>query len=242
MKLTLGKGFRFTTLLLVQINAYALNPVQGWYAGLILGVSHQSGSTATFVTSSTRIPTGTGTLSYSTMGDVGGQLGYRCNHFRAEGELFYNNNPMNILNINKVEINSSTTANRLTMQGASNMGAFMVNGYYDLFTPDQDGYSVVVPYVGIGAGYAYIQKNITFFFNQSELPDDQLTKTQTSPAAQAIIGVSYFMDDFTTFALDFRAFSTVSSSNTGNRNLNTFNTKTEIFSVNLLFNGAFDFG
>jgi len=50
MNLALGKKISITTLLLMQINVYALNPVQGWYAGLILGVNHQPDKTVTFVT------------------------------------------------------------------------------------------------------------------------------------------------------------------------------------------------
>lgn len=232
----------FASLCIANINLYATNPVQGWYAGLLLGVSSQASKSATFVTFPQYIPSQQGTLAYSILGDVGGQLGYRCNSFRVEGELFYNNNPMNTLTIGNKVINSSSTANGLNLDGASNMGAFMINGFYDFYTPTQDGSSAVVPYVGLGVGYSYIVNNITFTFNQNSLPNNNLSQTQTGFAGQGIIGLSYFMDDFTTFALDFRYFSNASSQSSVTIGANTFNPHTQIYSINLLFNGAFDFG
>lgn len=244
MKLAVKLGL--ASLLLVNTQAFALNPVQGWYAGLILGVSYAP-TTTVIPTKSLETPIGTfepqvATLSYGVLGGVGGQVGYRCNHFRVEGELLYNNNPYDVLTIGNIKINSPSSSSTLRLQGAANSGFFLVNGFYDLYTPNQDNVSQVVPYVGLGAGYSYVQNNITLFYNDTELFRTNLKSTFSRPAGQAIVGLSYFMDDFTTFGLDVRYLQTTSITDSNRPRTNGFDTTFKLYSINLLFNGAFDLG
>ena len=229
-------------LMLANTSVFALNPVQGWYGGLILGVSMQPTNTFTFVTPISTLEPKTASLTRSILGDVGGQIGYRCNHFRVEGELLYNNNPYDTLTVGNVVINSPSTSSGLRVQGDTNTGAFMANGFYDIYTPNQDNLSQVVPYVGVGVGYAYVQNSIQFYNNEVLVPNGSIKKSYSGPAGQIILGTSYFMDDFTTFGLDVRYFTTGIKSKTSPLGLNTFDTKTQLISVNLSFNGAFDFG
>lgn len=235
-----------SSLLLINAQAFALNPVQGWYAGLILGVSYPQETTVvpttSFVTPVGTIAPQNASLSYGVMGGVGGQIGYRCEHFRVEGEALYNNNPYDILTIGDYVIKSPSTSSTLRMQGATNSGFFLINGFYDLYTPNQDNVSQVVPYIGLGAGYSYVQNNITLYYNDTELYRTNLKATFSRPAGQAIVGISYFMDDFTTFGLDFRYLQTTSITNNNRPRINGFDTSLKLYSINLLFNGSFDFG
>ena len=244
--------------------AAAINPVSGWYGGVFLGPSYAPNSDFTLSIPNYLSPQ-KGTLSYSVLGNVGGEVVYRfCDRYRLEGELFYNNAPYSeitfssltpanqaqILSVfprvtfpnNGFSIQSSTTASGLTMQGQTNTVAFMLNGYYDFLSHSQDNYSNIAPYVGVGVGYVYVQNNINYYVDGTQLDRFQITNAFETAAAQAIVGSSYFLDDFTTLSLDARYFSSAKTSQTGNFGFNTFIDRDTFYSVNIVFNGAFDGG
>jgi opacity protein-like surface antigen len=225
---------------LVSMPIYALNPVQGWYAGVILGASYMPAITIEVpVTTKTALATygintakTSASISHNVLGNIGGQVGYRCNNFRLEIEGLYNNNPLDVLRIGSYRVESPSTSATLRLNGETAVGAGLVNGYYDFFSPD--GSSNIVPYVGVGAGYAYVRSQIEFYYN-NVLISNELSNSNSSIVGQGIIGVSYFLDDFTAMAVDFRYFTSAKTSP-------IINTRLTYYAVNATFNGAFDFG
>ena len=240
--------------LLINTLAYATNPVEGWYTGVYLSVSYAPNINLTIQKPpSAQVPTGTGTIEKSILGGVGGEIGYRCEPLRLEGQLLYNNNGYNSLTIGNITINgTSTSANTnhgpevittaLTVNGQTNTLAFLVNFIYDLYTPSHDNVSPFVPYIGGGAGIAYVQNNLQFEYNDSPLIFGGVESNYTAGAGQGIVGFNYFLDDFTTLGVDFRYFTTMTHTHKTRSQFNTFSTHESLYTINVLFNGAFDFG
>ncbi len=284
MNRIISQSLSFCLLTGLSMNVLALNPVDGNYGGLFIGVSDSPGSSFTlsqpvsFTGPNTSLSFQSGSISRSVLGAVGGELGYRfCTNYRVEIEAFYNNNHFKSLTINDLSLtspfvtpsltNASVTYNNVEntadphIQGDTNTGAGMINAFYDFFIPSQDGYSVVVPYVGIGIGYAYVQNALQFYrvqINTSETNDSreifEVWQTRSTLAGQAIAGLSYFMDDFTWFSLDLRYWATKADTPTSkytvitpselttvNSTVNVFGKNTQILSINLTFNGVFNF-
>ncbi len=229
-------------------SAFALNPVQGLYGGILLGVNATHTAQFTFPSTFT-IPSPTSltipadtpfTLNYGHMGQIAGQGGYRCGKFRIEGQIGYNGSPYNSLQINDLTLSNSDN-NAYNFEGSTNTLYGMINGYFDVMPIDPE--SNLVPFIGIGIGYASTKNTL-----QMDLYSDQIdgvtvpgyqvgainvSETTTSPAAQAMIGASYFLDDFSAFSLDLRYLTTQKKSD-------ILNARVEVLSLNLTFNGAFD--
>jgi hypothetical protein len=239
-------------ILLLPITNYALNPIQGWYGGVFVGGNYSPNL------STTRPFPFPGqlygqevqdTLSYSILGDIGGEVGYRMNNFRLEGEFLYNYIPYNGLNIGPLFFtgpstsgsttpiyeNGNITVGKLQFQGATSTYAWMVNGYYDLFY--QNYTDSMVPFIGGGIGYGLFQNWIQFLFDGSPLPRANVTKNSSAIVYQGIIGLSYYLDDYTTFALDARYIS--GTSMTVTTFMNSFRNTPTIVTLNLSFNGSF---
>jgi hypothetical protein len=217
-------------LLFLSGAVHAVNPVQGWYAGINIGASYVP--TVNFKgTSPVTLQTVNGKLTYDVLGQIGGQAGYRCDHYRVEGQFFYNNNPYNSLEIGNYAILSPSTSTAFRLEGSTDTGAVLVNGFYDFLPTDTT--SSTVPYVGLGVGYAYVADNIKFYYNETQLDAATTRKHVSSLAGQAIIGASFFMDDFTVFGLDLRYF-------TATAKTELLQTRPQIISVNVTFNGAFN--
>ena len=222
----------FAALLLIQGTAWSINPVSGIYLGGMLGGSYQPNTTLSFVHPLTSGPS-TGTLIHSPLVDVAAEVGYRFHYnYRLEAELYFNSAPYTELKLPGANI---TTGNKvgLNMQGQTYLGAFMVNALYDFITPDSE--CKVAPFLGLGIGYASIQNSIKFHFNNMYVKNSTLTQTSSTPAAQGIIGLSYFADEFAWFGIDFRYLTTQKIAQFSNARVN-------ISSVNLSVNGTFDCG
>lgn len=261
------KRLGLLALLVVNSSAYSLNIIQGWYGGIMLGLNYTPKTNFAFPstfdpTASVRSPTGTIlpvtalsadvsslfadlatdpiTLQYGTLGQIAGQAGYRCGHFRVEGQFGLNSSPYSSLKINNVSISDSSST-YYTFQGNTDTGFGMINAYYDVLPVDTE--SNFVPFVGAGIGYAYTQNTLKMnFWNDDggtvpgyEFATIDAKRTTTSPAGQVMIGGSYFLDDFTAFSLDLRYFTTQKKSDVSDA-------RVEVLSVNLTFNGAFNFG
>ena len=86
------------TLLLCSSAAYSLNPIPGLYAGLIVGGSKAPDINFNVITPIQDLSgqgqdlSGQGVITYSVLGNIGGQVGYRINQLRVEGGFIYNNN------------------------------------------------------------------------------------------------------------------------------------------------------
>lgn len=208
--------------------AFALNPIPGLYGGITAAVSHGPTNytrnfegTLPIVNQSFSIP---GTVNYNFVGGGGGAvLGYRMQSFRIEGEAFYNYIGTSTMTVGDCTLESPTVQTPtgqcnpifkntgLGFNGSS--GAFygMVNGFYDFYINDQDE-NPLVPYVGLGIGMASVKNSVNFvdtIINQSIGGN----VTSHAGAAQLIVGVSYFLDDYAWIGVDFRYLSTGSLNN-----------------------------
>ncbi|MCH9757460.1 MAG: hypothetical protein K0U37_09770 [Gammaproteobacteria bacterium] len=238
---------------------YAFNPQPGPYAGLIVGANYAANVPFTYINDvRPENPEGIkrpGQLGHDIMGSIGGQIGFRfCDNFRAEFEGIYNNSPYSYLRLNDVTIHSPDTSTELRISGVTQSGVGTINLLYDFFG---DYSSKAVPYLGIGAGYAYIANKIEFYYNDVLLGDgfkehvlDRFgvtpsNKSRSGLVGQGIVGISYFLDDYAYFALDGRYMvsqeQTILARQT-KRVTNQFDAKYQLYSVNLVFNSAFDCG
>lgn len=236
------KKLGLLALLLTNASAYALNPVQGWYGGILLGINYTPSTNfvipATFTSILTPIVVpadGTATLKYGTMGQIAGQVGYRCGKYRVEAQLGYNNSPVKSLTIDDTTITIPSNNKYFTSSANTNTGYGMINGYYDFLPTDPN--SNIAPFLGLGIGYASTtnEVNVAFWYNNFNFQTLNVSEKTTSPAGQIMLGTSYFMDDFSTLALDLRYFTTSTKAT-------VTNARVEVVSLNITFNGAFDFG
>lgn len=250
MKRIIQKQFFILLFILILHPTYALNPQPGWYAGLIVGANYVENVPFNYVDRSGQLKPGQ--LGHDIMASIGGQVGYRwCDNFRFEFEGIYNNSPYSYLRLNDVTIHSPDTSTGLRLKGQSQSGVGTFNIFYDLFG---DYSSNAVPYVGLGIGYAYIVGQIEFYYNDVLLSDQFADVTGTNVerpfshsksglAGQAIAGISYYLDDFSYFALDGRYL--VSEKQTllnqqVRRTSNVVDAQYQLWTINLVFNGAFD--
>ena len=234
---------------MTAITAHAfINPEPGWYGGLIVGANYAANVPFNYINTSGNLEPGQ--LGHNIMGTIGGQLGYRwCDNYRAEAEFFFNNSPYSYLRLGDVTIHSPKTSSGLRLKGKTDSGIGTVNIFYDIFG---DFSSQVVPYLGIGAGYAYLKSEIEFYDNDELVTAENYEervgaipskRSKSGPVGQAILGVSYYMDDFSYFALDARYL--VSADQTllkqqVRRTTNEVNARYQLYSFNIIFNGAFD--
>ena len=247
-----------------HLSAYAVNPVPGGYAGIFLGPTYAQNIDFTLnqiipLPTDSRIPGNTtGSLKYSVLGGVGGEIGYRfCTKYRVEIEAFYNNNPFKKLQIGNYTIDSVASSVNFHIGGDTNMGAGLINVFYDLLPPSRDNYGAVFPYIGLGAGYAYVQNALQFHYNTpaylSANPaptstnfETDFKRTYTIYAGQIVMGIGYFLDDFTWLSADIRYFSTgkktVNTYSSYTTNTASFTQQTKLLSIMVSFNGAIDLG
>lgn len=256
------------TIVLSSTVVHALNPTRGWYAGLIAGGSKppvidfdlRSPIDLRSELSPLNLRTGQGELTYSVLGNVGGQLGYRMKQFRVEGEFLYNNNPYKHLKlgaldipnagspattIQQLSIESRTLTQPFTFSGYTRTFAVMLNGFYDFYIPHYTEH--VVPYVGLGIGYEQVKNSIAFFNNGNSGTSFATSNSSgfhqdiNNFAAQGIVGLSYFVTDYTSFSFDYRYLSSTRT-NQAEKRFNSFSTRPQIYSVNFVFNSAFNLG
>lgn len=229
----------FAGLLIASSSLFAVEPAMGWYGGLFVGPSMLSGSDVTITSPLAPFLVYNPSIEYSILVNGGGQVGYRCNKFRFEGELLYDIN-----NISKITgfiplggsgINLSSN----NIKGETWILGGLFNAYYEFYDID---YSETrwVPYVGLGIGYAQINSTLDYQFVSSPLPLNpsyQVNSISNAPIGQGILGASYFFSDISSIGVDLRYFTT--GLNIKN-NINTeFNSRVSGFSLNLVFNYTF---
>lgn len=253
---------------LIPTTAMAISePVEGFYGGLLAGISHGPGSNGvTFVEQSildrTVFNVYTGKVTYSSAGAGGGAvLGYKLNHFRLEGEILYNRfstGPLlvNDCSLQNIDIDTPTgicnadfQAKKLGYSGSSAATYGLVNLYVDFFTPHSE--TNLVPYLGLGIGKVQIRDfssfvnttvNPQFTYQLGDMVSHGSNITVTTNAVQGILGVSYFMDDFTWAGMDLRytttnALSQVSDSTSARKK---YALTALMFNINFAFDvGAF---
>lgn len=209
---------------------HASNPVCGWYAGLLLGGSYQPKVRFTVINPITGLST-PGDLTHSGYGAIAGQFGYRLENIRLEAELMGTGSPYKTLQVGNLTIDSSkNNPVGFSLQGSSTTIAFLANAFYDFHTRGGDS-SPFFPFVGLGIGAANNHNTIKLFNNGTPLQGTRLSNTASIAAVQGILGMGYYMDDYTAFGLDYRYFTTQS--------IRYFGAREQINTINLTFNGSF---
>src|SRR5580704_9615639 len=189
--------------LIISSTTFAIgNPVQGFYGGLLAGISHGPTSNQLAIT-----PHIIGTVSYSQVGaGGGGVLGYKLANFRAEAELIYNRISTGPLRVNTAINGNSYSctlqnsniltptgtcppgveASALGYQGSSAVTYGFFNLYYDIFTPYS--HTNLIPYIGVGIGEGYI-RNFSNFVNTDTLNSHGSNVSYSAAAVQGILGL-----------------------------------------------------
>lgn len=122
-------------------------------------------------------------------------LGYMFNNnFGAELQTGFMHANMNKMESANTEVSTSGSLNAIPV---------MVNGYWH-FSNLSD---TLVPYVGVGAGYASVQAK---FNNVGTTNTDNNTTTGTM-AYQGIVGLGYNLSDNATLGAEYRYFSTTNA-------------------------------
>ena len=246
-------------LLAVSMTSFALDPAPGPYAGMIIGGSYLASinvqSLSPFFTNlyqntnfSNYINTIGATINGNTkytetfnfMGLLGAQLGYRYDNFRMEIQGFYDTNPINYIAINSVQL-SSSKSQVAYVSGQANIVSGLFNFYYDFIPPGNIDTSVA-PYVGFGVGYAWVQNNLNIKVSNVEYSFPDYEQFKGVAAGQLIVGLAYFIDDYSFFGFDARILSTLPVQQPYPYNNSDYSNNYTLASANLSFNGHFDLG
>ncbi len=226
----------FAGLLLASSSLFAVEPAIGWYGGLFVGPSLTPSRDVTVIIPSPYTSIVTPSLSYGLLVNGGGQLGYRCNKFRFEGELLYNIN-----NINKITeeaiIGPYTISTSENLSGETWLIGGLFNVYYEFYDIDNSA-TRWVPYLGLGVGYAQINSSLNYTLNGIHA-NYRISQISNEPIAQGILGINYFLSDMTSLGTDFRYYTTSITNNDSNGS-NNFNSRYSAYSMNLVFNYTFD--
>ena len=223
--------FGVASMLLVSGSTFSANVVPGWYGGIFLGGTFRPNQPINLFTPFLPGVLLPGRIYYEILGNIGGEIGWRMDHFRAEAEIDYVGNPYQKLEIAGTRVPSRKRSRRLHFNGSSSIGAIFLNGYYDFFPLESD--CDFGPYAGLGIGYAYIQNHLKFYNNNIYLTGTNYRQTKSVPIGQIILGTNYFLDDFTAFSLDYRYASS--------KNVNDFGgSRVQYHSLNFGFSGSFD--
>lgn len=232
----------------IATTAHAVHPAEDWYGGLIAGANYVANFPFNYLNPEGELKPGQ--LGHNIMASIGGQVGYRwCDNYRLEAEFAFNNSPYSYLRLGDVSIHAPKTSTGLRLNGKTDSYIGTINFFYDIFG---DFSSDFVPYLGIGAGYAYLASSIKFYLNDVQVTAADYenivgaipsNNNKSGPVGQAILGLSYYLDDYSYFALDFRYL--VSASQTlvqqqVNSTSNTINARYQLYTLNIIFNGSFD--
>ncbi|WP_298623922.1 outer membrane beta-barrel protein [uncultured Legionella sp.] len=230
------------TNLLLSSSAFAVNPESGFYLGLLGEVSTGPTDYQLSFTDRTTGNVYTGTVNNSRIGGGGGaMLGYRYYNFRIEGEFLYNRYSSGSIRNNDC-ILYSPVSNSSICGAHSNLGFSgsvaamygLANVYWDFINYESDNGSVF-PYVGLGVGHARVTTRgeiVKDYYFVNTKTSKGTSNTYSSNAAQGILGVGLFMDDFTWAGMDYRYLTTNTLKDFGNKRyaINSLN-----FTVSLSF-------
>lgn len=219
------------SLILASNIVSAAEPAPGWYAGLMFGASKAPSTGFTLSPPFLPFPVN-GKVTYDIGGDGGLQVGYRCNYFRFEGQLFYNYNGYDTLTVGGITIKDNNKTTGFIMNGHTSFYAGFFNAYYEMYEEGTD--PNWVPYIGLGIGYTQIQNQLKFFYNNVTLNRSHNTRNTSAPIGQAILGLNYFFSDEFSTGIDLRYMTT--------NKVTSSNDRISAGSVNLVLNYTFDQG
>lgn len=237
---------------LINSMAFSMNPIQGFYGGILGEISHGPSSEPVIFKQDATVFIGK--VNYSSISGGGGaMIGYKYLHFRAEGELLINR-----ISTGPVTVGTCTIENKNapTPTGACPAGIydhFKANAlgfsgnstaYYGLFNAIWDFYSDttesdIAPYLGLGGGYASIRNGNSFVHTTTQYSSGSVSSTNGA-AFQGILGISYYMDDFTWASLDFRYLTAQRKANQEAIANNISTSRYTLNTLNITVNFAFD--
>lgn len=234
MKQLIKFGFLFG--LTVSNNVFSVEPVQGVYFGILGQISHATPNPQLNFTINDLSLSGSGPITLSPVGGGAAlSLGYRIERVRLEGELLFNINNYGELTVGSCTLVSpnvigpegtcpsaidNNTGIGLGFNG-NTIGLYgMFNVFYDFISSDTN--VKIFPYIGAGLGGAIIRNSAKFASNKYNTSGYNtfytVNTSNTGFAAQGIVGVGSFMDDFATIGMDLRytsAFKPNSSGSSG---------------------------
>ncbi|KTD65636.1 outer membrane protein [Legionella shakespearei] len=203
--------------LLLPGSSFALNLVNGFYVGAMGEMSTGPSSHQTVFREDHELFTGT-VKNSPIGGGGGGMLGYRYEGFRLEGELLFNWNSTGPLTVGSCTLQSPNVvtptgycpqdhflAKQLGFKGSIGALYGMINAYYDFIRYDVD--NPVFPYIGAGIGHARVRMSGNFVNTNTGVSHTE-SITSNGAAAQGILGVGMFMDDFAWIGMDYRYLTT----------------------------------
>ena len=224
--------YAIAALALASSASYAVEPAEGWYAGLLLGFSDAPSLTFNVNNPFAAVPL-PAKLTYDIYGNAAAQIGFRCNKLRYEGEVVFNRNPYDRLTVGNFSIKNTRNNNGsgLGMKGNTSMIAGLFNAYYEFYDED---YSATkwVPYAGLGIGYASIHNRLDFYVNSVLLNENRNSVTKSSAIAQGILGINYFFTDNVSLGSDLRYMTT--------KKISIYDSRVTAATWNLVMNVSFD--
>lgn len=228
---------------------FALNPVQGIYVQLIgTGSRGNTNADFTFFNPVTERLID-GKLKYNPLGGgIGLSSGYKFSNFRIEGELLYNYNSYDYFTVDGCRVQSPSVSTpvgetcpaffgdeQIGLKGNTSVVYGMVNAFYDFFSHNSE--SLLVPYIGGGIGYTWITntENLT---NKITTTTVKFSETHNASAAQGILGLGYYIDDYSWVSLDYRYITTGLTDTLRSRGVNNHNYS--INTINVTIASTFD--
>ncbi len=151
--------------------AFAATPIDGWYSSVFGGYAYIPGNI-----NKTKMGFTYNNANYQSGFDAGGNLGFKSNPMRYEGEITYLKATLNDVNINGIR--------QSKLDGYNDAVLGMANVYYDF----PGILSSIQPFLGLGIGYAWIQANI---HSPGPFIANHFSASNSAFAYQATGGVTY---------------------------------------------------
>lgn len=132
-------------------------------------------------------------FSYDLGFNAGGAIGYDFGSFRAEAELAYHRNDVDLITF--------SSGASVAIDGTVSALSLMANGYYDFGSRK----SFLAPYLGLGAGLAMVNEDVSISSSGLQLVDDSAAVF----AYQLMAGVGFNISPNTTLTVGYRYFATM---------------------------------
>lgn len=184
-------------LLIAHCATFASTPINGWYASIFGGYTGLPNNISKTIYNQT-FQNG----NYQPGFDAGGNIGYKANPLRYEGEITYLKANANGFQVNQIRQSGIT--------GYSNAILAMANVYYD-FPGIID---CLEPFLGVGIGYAGIQTKLN---STGPLLANQFSAAASAFAYQATGGITYNFADNYALNLGYRYVATTNAFKFGSR-------------------------
>lgn len=213
----------------------SLNP--GWYIGVIggfggMGSLHFPPVPVPFLTMQEQNNL-TGNSKFGLLGNAGFQVGYRYCNFRFEGEFLFGGGKVKNINGFRSETDYPLVDPTFNFRLRRLFFAGFANLIYDFYSYKRE--VRFVPYAGLGIGAIRVQDQ--FILNRDTVQPfiraGEFKTSYSAPLAQAIVGVTFLLDDFSNLGFDFRYM-------TSNPVSQLADDRIKIYTLNLVFNYTLD--